>query len=117
MAMLTDTQCRLLDFLVSRSGGSAPSFDEMRIAMGLHSKSGVHRLVCAIEERGYIRRIGYRARAIEVIRLPGDEGKTDLEAKVAYLVRSGQADPDAYAGTLDALLAMAHRNGVEIPAR
>jgi repressor LexA len=54
--------------------GIAPSFDEMKDALGLRSKSGIHRLISGLEERGFIRRIQHRARALEVARLPEDLG-------------------------------------------
>lgn len=70
--MLTRKQYELLLFIQERQGegGVSPSFDEMKEALGLKSKSGIHRLISALEERGFIRRLPHRARAIEVIRLP-----------------------------------------------
>lgn len=70
--MLTRKQYELLLFIQDRQGegGVSPSFDEMKEALGLKSKSGIHRLISALEERGFIRRLPHRARAIEVIRLP-----------------------------------------------
>ena len=56
---------------MEQNNGISPSFDEMRIGVGLRSKSGVHRLVTSLNERGYIRRLYHRARSIEVIRMPG----------------------------------------------
>jgi len=71
--MLTRKQSELLEFLVSHSQEHdvPPSFDEMRDALGLASKSGIHRLVSGLEERGYIRRLANRARAIEILRPAG----------------------------------------------
>jgi len=68
--MLTQKQSELLAFLTSHMEmhDVPPSFDEMRDALGLASKSGIHRLVSALEERGYIRRLANRARAIEILR-------------------------------------------------
>ena len=66
--MLTGKQHQLLSFLIEHqqvNGDISPSFDEMKEAIGLASKSGVHRLVSALEERGYIRKLANRARAIE----------------------------------------------------
>jgi SOS-response transcriptional repressor LexA len=64
---LTVAQADLLSFLRHRdAAGNTPSFDEMRDALDLASKSGVHRLLTALEERGYVRRLNNRARAIEV---------------------------------------------------
>ncbi|CAK0744565.1 LexA repressor [Azospirillaceae bacterium] len=70
--MLTRKQHELLIFIHSRlsQGGVSPSFDEMKDALGLKSKSGIHRLITGLEERGFIRRLPHRARALEVIRLP-----------------------------------------------
>ncbi|CAN5213520.1 MAG: transcriptional repressor LexA [Pseudomonadota bacterium] len=70
--MLTAKQRELLLFIQGRLGetGVSPSFDEMREALDLKSKSGVHRLISALEERGFIRRLPNRARALEVMKLP-----------------------------------------------
>src|SRR5271163_175738 len=70
--MLTRKQAELLRFIHERlkEAGVPPSFDEMKDALDLRSKSGIHRLVTALEERGFIRRLPNRARAIEVIKLP-----------------------------------------------
>src|SRR6202051_177268 len=70
--MLTRKQHELLMFINQRlaSTGVAPSFDEMKDALDLRSKSGIHRLIMALEERGFIRRLPNRARALEVLRLP-----------------------------------------------
>jgi repressor LexA len=70
--MLTRKQYELLIFIHQRirETGVPPSFDEMKDALDLKSKSGIHRLITALEERGYIRRLEKRARALEVIRLP-----------------------------------------------
>jgi repressor LexA len=70
--MLTAKQRELLLFIQQRLGesGISPSFDEMREALDLKSKSGVHRLISALEERGFIRRLPNRARALEVLKLP-----------------------------------------------
>jgi len=70
--MLTRKQQELLVYLDARlrDGGVSPSFEEMKDALGLKSKSGVHRLVEALEERGFIRRLPNRARALEVLRGP-----------------------------------------------
>jgi repressor LexA len=70
--MLTRKQLELLLFINERlkESGIPPSFDEMKDALDLRSKSGIHRLITALEERGFIRRLPNRARALEVIRLP-----------------------------------------------
>ena len=72
--MLTEKQHQLLSYLIDYQAEKdiTPSFDEMRAAIGLASKSGIHRLVSALEERGYIRKLPNRARAIEILRHPGN---------------------------------------------
>src|ERR1700709_1572538 len=71
-AMLTRKQSELLRFIHDRlqAEGVPPSFDEMKDALDLRSKSGIHRLIMALEERGFIKRLANRARAIEVLRVP-----------------------------------------------
>jgi repressor LexA len=87
--MLTAKQRELLLFINQRinATGVSPSFDEMKDALRLKSKSGIHRLVSGLEERGFIRRLPHRARALEVVKLPeesaiaaGDRGR--FQAKV-----------------------------------
>ncbi len=70
--MLTRKQHELLTFIHERirESGVAPSFDEMKDALELKSKSGIHRLVTALEERGFIKRLAHRARALEILRMP-----------------------------------------------
>ena len=70
--MLTRKQLDLLKFIHARSlkNGVSPSFDEMKEALNLRSKSGIHRLITALEERGFIRRLPHRARAIEILKMP-----------------------------------------------
>lgn len=86
--MLTKKQIELLDFIQKRMArdGVPPSFDEMKDALDLRSKSGIHRLVTALEERGFIRRLPHRARALEIIRLPDSMGG-------AAAIPAGGADP------------------------
>ena len=74
--MLTRKQLELLRFIHERvtESGVPPSFDEMKDALDLRSKSGIHRLITALEERGFIRRLPNRARAVEVIKLPDSIG-------------------------------------------
>jgi repressor LexA len=82
--MLTRKQFELLRFIHERlkETGVPPSFDEMKDALDLRSKSGIHRLITALEERGFIRRLPNRARAIEVIKLPESN---------AHGIRTGRA--------------------------
>ncbi|PSL20661.1 transcriptional repressor LexA [Shimia abyssi] len=74
--MLTKKQLDLLEFIHERMtrDGVPPSFDEMKDALDLRSKSGIHRLITALEERGFIRRLAHRARAIEIVKLPESMG-------------------------------------------
>ncbi len=70
--MLTKKQYQLLTHIDERLNetGISPSYDEMKDALGLKSKSGIHRLITALEERGFIRRLAHKARALEVLKLP-----------------------------------------------
>ena len=76
--MLTQRQRQLLQYIQQfmQAHGVPPSFEEMRSALGLRSKSGIHRLISGLEERGHIRRLAYRARALEVIR-PAQEAQAE----------------------------------------
>ena len=92
--MLTRKQIQLLEFIQKRVArdGVPPSFDEMKIALDLRSKSGIHRLVTALEERGFIRRLPHRARALEIIRLPdalvrGEDGAGDTATGTGFQPR------------------------------
>lgn len=83
--MLTKKQIQLLEFIQARMArdGVPPSFDEMKLALDLRSKSGIHRLVTALEERGFIRRLPHRARALEILRLPDALNKgSDFKPKL-----------------------------------
>ncbi|NNC73158.1 MAG: transcriptional repressor LexA [Sphingomonadaceae bacterium] len=76
--MLTPKQHELLTFIRERlaDSGVSPSFEEMKDALALKSKSGVHRLISALEERGFIRRLPNRARALEIVKLPDQIGSS-----------------------------------------
>ncbi|MDX6751302.1 transcriptional repressor LexA [Geminicoccaceae bacterium 1502E] len=95
--MLTQRQLQLLRFIhefVERNG-VPPSFDEMRKALRLKSKSGIHRLISGLEERGHIRRLAYRARAIEVVRPPAPEPEpASRRAAAARLPSSNIVRPE-----------------------
>jgi repressor LexA len=93
--MLTRKQSELLRFIHERlkETGVPPSFDEMKDALDLRSKSGIHRLIMALEERGFIRRLPNRARALEVLRLP--ESSTPLGS-----ARGGRFAPSVIEGNL-----------------
>ncbi|HUG45613.1 MAG TPA: transcriptional repressor LexA [Sphingomicrobium sp.] len=83
--MLTAKQRELLLYIHERLGetGVSPSFDEMREALDLKSKSGIHRLISALEERGFIRRLANRARALEVVKLPESSAPIPIGTKPA----------------------------------
>ena len=84
--MLTQRQLQLLKFIQDyvRAHNVSPSFEEMRAALRLRSKSGIHRLIQGLEERGFIRRLAYRARALEVVKPTSDlPGVADAQPDVA----------------------------------
>ncbi len=85
MDVLTQRQLQLLTYIHSYVSEHKvpPSFEEMRHALKLKSKSGVHRLISGLEERGYIRRLAYRARALEIVRAPTGEFAPDMTASGA----------------------------------
>lgn len=84
--MLTRKQHELLLYIHQKLSetGVSPSFEEMKEALDLKSKSGVHRLISALEERGFIRRLANRARALEVLRMPETKGAGVSEGRSAY---------------------------------
>lgn len=114
--MLTRKQNELLRFINERlkEAGVPPSFDEMKEALDLRSKSGIHRLIMALEERGFIRRLPNRARALEVLRLP--EFSTPISAG-----RGAKFAPSVIEGNLGRVRALvehvpeADNNNVAIP--
>ncbi len=87
--MLTRKQHQLLLFINKRlsEDGVSPSFEEMKDALDLASKSGVHRLITALEERGFIRRLAHRARALEVLKLPDSSSSALPAANAGNVVR------------------------------
>ncbi|MBS0250146.1 MAG: transcriptional repressor LexA [Proteobacteria bacterium] len=90
--MLTEKQKDLLLFIHARmqERGVPPSFDEMKDALDLRSKSGIHRLITALVERGFIRRLPHRARAIEVIKLPDNQAGMPSAAQAANAATTPQ---------------------------
>lgn len=84
--MLTKKQHQLLLFIQKRleEDGVSPSFDEMKDALDLKSKSGIHRLITALEERGFIRRLPHRARALEILRTPDSSAAATPQAAVTH---------------------------------
>jgi len=98
--MLTRKQHQLLVFINQRldETGVSPSFDEMKEALGLKSKSGIHRLITGLEEREFIRRLPHRARALEVLRLPDDVSISAGQKFSPRVIEGGAASrhkPDA----------------------
>ncbi|TNE60066.1 MAG: transcriptional repressor LexA [Alphaproteobacteria bacterium] len=95
--MLTRKQHELLMFIHERirETGVSPSFDEMKQALDLKSKSGIHRLITALEERGFIRRIAHRARALEIVKLPDSALPATGRAKgfSPSVIEGSRADP------------------------
>lgn len=92
--MLTAKQHELLHFIQERldSSGISPSFEEMKEALGLKSKSGIHRLISALEERGFLRRLPNRARALEVLKVPeAAKSAAPLRENVVPLRKNPQA--------------------------
>jgi len=103
--VLTSKQKELLLFINERiqETGVSPSFDEMKDALNLASKSGIHRLITALEERGFIRRLAHRARALEVLKLPESVSPGAPRGREEFkpaLVSSGQPAPTQSAHTV-----------------
>ena len=79
-SMLTKKQKNLLIFINKkiRSSGISPSYEEMKNSLNLKSKSGIHRLISALEERGFVKRLAHKARALEVVKLPENASANDI---------------------------------------
>ena len=93
-SMLTKKQKNLLLFINKklRATGISPSYEEMKESLNLKSKSGIHRLISALEERGFIRRIAHKARALEVIKLPETASANDIYNSFSPSVIKGGLD-------------------------
>ena len=104
--MLTKKQKNLLLFINKklRSSGISPSYEEMKSSLNLRSKSGIHRLISALEERGFIKRLAHKARALEVLKLPETASANDIYNSFS---------PSVIKGGLDE--ANSKNNGTEIP--
>ena len=102
--MLTPKQYQLLTFIhqTLRDTGISPSYDEMKDALELKSKSGIHRLITGLEERGWIRRLPHRARALEILRLPENMDR----APTLPTKRSGRFAPNVIRGDFNGDLAL-----------
>ncbi len=93
-SMLTKKQKNLLLFINKklRSSGISPSYEEMKESLNLRSKSGIHRLISALEERGFIKRLAHKARALEVIKLPETASANDIYNNFSPSVIKGGLD-------------------------
>ncbi|MFK7939049.1 MAG: transcriptional repressor LexA [Roseovarius sp.] len=111
--MLTKKQLDLLNFIHKRvqRDGVPPSFDEMKDALDLRSKSGIHRLITALEERGFIRRLAHRARALEIVKLPESLGGDATHGFTPRVIDGDRPDtpPPSAAMGVDAI------HAVELP--
>jgi repressor LexA len=93
-SMLTKKQKNLLLYINKklRSSGVSPSYEEMKVSLNLKSKSGIHRLISALEERGFLRRLPHKARALEVIKLPETASANDIYNNFSPSVIKGGLD-------------------------
>ncbi len=94
--MLTKKQKNLLMYINKklRSSGVSPSYEEMKHSLNLKSKSGIHRLISALEERGFIRRLAHKARALEVVKLPETASANDIYNNFSPSVIKGGLDDE-----------------------
>jgi len=124
--MLTRKQHELLTFIDKhlKATGFSPSFEEMKEALQLRSKSGIHRLISALEERGFLRRRHHRARALEVVRLPNEAGREiellpDVAPDVAEEVAAPAFSPNVirgdFSGRLSGVRAANEAAAVQLP--
>ena len=95
-SMLTKKQKNLLMFINKklRASGVSPSYEEMKQSLNLKSKSGIHRLISALEERGFIKRLPHKARALEVVKLPETASANDIYNSFSPSVIKGGLDED-----------------------
>merc|ERR1712072_1614469 len=93
-SMLTKKQKNLLIFINKkiRSSGISPSYEEMKNSLNLKSKSGIHRLISALEERGFVKRLAHKARALEVVKLPENASANDIYNSFSPSVIKGGLD-------------------------
>ena len=114
--MLTRKQHELLTFIDAhlKATGFSPSFEEMKEALQLRSKSGIHRLISALEERGFLRRRHHRARALEVTRLPNEAGR-ELTAAVVPTPFAPNVIRGDFSGRFPAVRAANEAAAVHLP--
>lgn len=115
--MLTKKQHQLLTFIHERlqSDGVAPSFDEMKAALGLKSKSGIHRLITALEERGFLSRLPHRARALEVVKLPENVTAEDSAAASSNVIAGRFRSPQGVDAPTEGSAANDSEPSVQLP--
>ncbi len=115
--MLTRKQYDLLVFINDRlvNSGVSPSFDEMKDALGLKSKSGIHRLITGLEERGFIRRLAHRARALKVLRLPENMENRDSGKNKSFSPNVIKGDFKAPAAPAAAAVAASACESMQLP--
>jgi len=118
--MLTRKQFELLMFINKRltETGVSPSFEEMKEALSLKSKSGIHRLITGLEERGFIRRLAHRARALEVVRLPEETAIPARPRAAAAAADRSRFSPTVIQGDFKSALpgaALAGGDAVQVP--
>ena len=104
-SMLTKKQRNLLLFINKkiRSTGISPSYEEMKNSLNLKSKSGIHRLISALEERGFIKRLAHKARALEVLKLPETASANDIYNSFSPSVIKGGLDSENIKNTIPVL--------------
>ena len=109
-SMLTKKQKNLLLFINKklRSTGVSPSYEEMKESLSLKSKSGIHRLISALEERGFIKRLAHKARALEVIKLPETASANDIYNSFSPSVIKGGLDEENLNNSNDTELSLIH---------
>ena len=111
--MLTKKQKNLLLFINKklRSSGVSPSYEEMKESLNLKSKSGIHRLISALEERGFIKRLAHKARALEVIKLPETASANDIYD--VLINHSGPLISESGIKTKDELLELSNKTSIK----
>ena len=104
-SMLTKKQKNLLLFINKkiRSSGVSPSYEEMKNSLNLKSKSGIHRLISALQERGFVRRLAHKARALEVLKLPETASANDIYNSFSPSVIQGGLDNETSNKTLNSV--------------
>jgi repressor LexA len=115
--MLTRKQYELLLYINRHltETGVSPSFDEMKEALGLRSKSGIHRLITGLEERGFIRRLPHRARALEVMRLPENQAGTPATRAAAPAAFRPNVIQGDFRGALTGAVTTGASEAVQLP--